>query len=233
MPTDPDTRRRPSITWAKVLVGGIALVATVWGGAWWSSEWLTRPATQTPAPSSASGEAWTPVPGPLVDPRGEPVRVVLTSATRGVLADASVVGAHTDADGRLSPPAGRAGWLADTGWPRPGVESRYRSILTGHVSANGRDDTFARLSESAIGDRVEITYDSGDIVRLVIAVDPVSVGKTTVTSDPGFDWVWENPGAHPARVVSLVTCNPASEHIAGHSVDNWVTQASVVAVITG
>lgn len=186
-------------------------------------------ASTFPASDATSTQPAEPPPL-LVDPRGEPVRIVITSASLGVLADASVVDARLAQDGRLIPPAGRVGWLADTGWPRPGVQSRYRSIMTGHVSANGLPDVFSRLADAQVGDKVEIEYDSGEVVYLVIAVAPISVGKTTVTSDHGFDWVWESPNKQAERIVSLFTCNPNSEHTEGHSVDNWVAQATVVSV---
>ena len=132
-------------------------------------------------------------------------------------------------DGRLVPPSGMAGWLADDGWPKPGLQSLYRSIVAGHVSGGGNPDVFYDLPKVRKGDTATVTFSSGDVAVIEITVDPMNVGKDDVTTKAKYDWVWE--GKKPGRVVSFFTCNLAAEHIGGHSVENWVTQGRVIEVI--
>lgn len=187
---------------------------------------------QTVTPSVAPSDTPSATPTPeLRNPRGNPKKITVISQSKGTLIRAKMQDIYVRPDGRLVPPPGVAGWLADKGWPKPGVLSRYNSIVAGHVSGGGKPDVFYRLPDVRKGDRVVIEYDSGDRVIITITKNPVNVGKTTVTSAPKYDWVWETKDGTEQRLVSFFTCNPASEHINGHSVDNWVTQGEVVEVI--
>ncbi len=181
------------------------------------------PATVPPTPTATA----------LRNPKGNPVKVTIVSKTKGTLARTRLEATYLRPDGRLVPDPGTASWLAGKGWPKPGTLSRYNSIVAGHVSGGGKPDVFYRLPDVRRGDTVYIDYDSGDRVVVEVTINPVNVGKTTVTSDPKYDWVWESPGGKRGktrRVVTLFTCNPESEHVGGHSVDNWVTQGKVTSV---
>lgn len=187
--------------------------------------------TPGPTPTPASGSATTtPVSEAIQNPRGKPVKIKVVSAKDGVIIHARLVATRLRSDGRLVPPAGEASWLADEGWPKPGVLSRYNSIVAGHVSGGGKPDVFYELSKARKGDEVIITYDSGDRVIVKITKNPVNVGKKAVADSPKYDWVWESIDGEKHRIVTLFTCNPESEHVGGHSVDNWVTQGEVVHV---
>lgn len=186
----------------------------------------------TVVPSGPASSAPTPtVSAEIRNPRGNPVKITITSAAKGVLVRAKVRAIYIQPDGRLVPPPGVVGWMADTGWPKPGVLSRYNSIVAGHISGGGQPDVFYRLPDVRKGDEVVIKYDSEDRVVIRITKNPVNIGKSAVTSDPKYDWVWQNPNDKGRRVISFFTCNAESEHIGGHSVDNWVTQGEVEQVI--
>ncbi len=232
--------RQSSKLW-RVIIGAIAVMCGIVLLGWA----LMLPAVPEPPmlpddepsaqalPSSTSTESAKPSASPtkseLANPRGNPVRVTITSANGKRLISARMQPIHTQPDGRLVPPGGIAGWLADSSWPKPGVLSRYRSIVAGHVSGGGKPDIFYNLPQIRKGDTAVITYDSGDRVIARITNSPVNVGKDDVSSDPKYDWVWE--GKKKARVVSFFTCNVDAAHVNGHSVENWVTQGEVVDVI--
>lgn len=196
----------------------------------------------TPSPSTTSSvvtpsstPSSTPVAEGIRNPRGKPVKVTVTSAKHGLLIRSKVQAIRTRSDGRLVPSAGVAGWFADPGWPKPGVLSRYNSIVAGHVSGGGKPDVFYLLSKARKGDKVVIDYDSEDRVIIKVTNNPVNVGKDVVTSDSKYDWVWESKEGMERRIVSFFTCNAESEKVfsdgAWHSVDNWVVQGEVTEVI--
>lgn len=195
----------------------------------------TRPTTSasqaiTPAtPSSAS--SGSPDKEVIQSPRGEPEEIRIISQSGKVLISAKIRPVYIRPDRSLAPPSGVAGWLADEGWPKPGVLSRYNSIVAGHVSWNHQPDVFYRLPQVRKGDQAVIDYDSGDRVVVVITLDPVNIGKSVITSDPKYDWVWENSAGDEGRLVSFFTCNLEAQHINGSSVENWATQGEVVQVV--
>lgn len=199
-----------------------------------------KPTTASPSTSpsvvtSSATPSSTSVAEKIRNPRGKPVKVTVTSAKHGLLIRSKVQAIRTRSDGRLVPPAGVAGWFADPGWPKPGVLSRYNSIVAGHVSGGGKPDVFYLLSKARKGDKAVIDYESGDRVTIMITSNPVNVGKDVVTSDSKYDWVWESEEGVERRIVSFFTCNAESEKVfsdgAWHSVDNWVVQGEVTEVI--
>lgn len=195
---------------------------------------VTAPVSPTPTPSVLPSSLPTPSAEPsqtvMPRPRGNPKRVTMTSVTDGVLVDSELVAIHVRPDDRLVPPTGKAGWLADKGWPKPGVSSDYNSIVAGHVSAgHNKPDVFYDLSKLRKGDEVVVKYDTGDRVVIVITKNPKSIGKDDVPEDPKYDWVWEN--WEGLRIVSFFTCDPSSGYVDNHSVNNWVTQGEVVEVV--
>ena len=172
--------------------------------------------TATPTPTATPS---------MADPQGNPKQIVIRAAgTNTLLVSTALVGVTVPQATRWSPQNGRAEWLAD--FPRPGTLARFHGIVAGHVSGGGKPGVFYGLTKVQVGDTVKITYDSGDVVMFTVAT-VTDVGKTDVTTDPSYDWVWNVAANEPAnRLVSIFTCDPTAPHVNGHSVSNIVVQAT-------
>ena len=142
---------------------------------------------------------------------------------------AQVVPEHRDEEGELNPEPQHVGWYAPPQWGTiPGETSSHPGILTGHVIHSGLKDVFYRLEETRKGDLVVVTYEDGTQAKFELDSDPVQMDKQDLIHSPEFAWAWELD--EPGRKVTLITCElvPGSG-MTGHSVDNWVVQATRVA----
>lgn len=204
-----------------------------------------RPEAEDPAPSSSSAPAETgepapePTPTPAVSSSGPPPAPMDEITAAPVHVDvyhdgeqyigAQVVPEHRDEEGELNPEPQHVGWYAPPQWgTTPGEMSSHPGILTGHVIHSGLKDVFYRLEETRKGDLVVVTYADGTQARFTLDSDPVQMDKQDLIHAPEFDWAWELD--EPGRKVTLITCElvPGSG-MTGHSVDNWVVQATRVA----
>lgn len=180
----------------------------------------------TPTPSATAEAAPTADPVPAEVEEG-PVHVRITRGEE-VLVDAPVALTQLNERDELNPPSGVVGWYGPPDWATvPGELSSYPGVLAGHTTYGGTRDVFYRLGEVRAGDVVTIRY--ADDVEAVFRVDmdALSVPKNDVTekADAEYAWVWRLP--EPARTVSLFSCDPAQGlDLTGHSVNNWVVQAT-------
>lgn len=182
--------------------------------------------TSAPAPTTATH---TPdAPAEALTQHG-PVHVAVTRAT-DVLVDAPVALTQLNERDELNPPAGVVGWYGPPDWATvPGELSAYPGVLAGHTTYGGARDVFYRLGEVRAGDTVTISYADGQEAVFHVDADAVSVPKNDVTekADAEYSWVWHLP--EPGRKVSLFSCDLAQGlDLTGHSVNNWVVQATRV-----
>lgn len=200
-----------------------------------SSPASSAPASSAPA-TSAEPEptpSQTPTPtGPPAAPMDEitaaPVHVDVYHEGEQYIG-AQIVPEHRDEDGELNPEPQNVGWYAPPQWSTtPGELSSHPGILTGHVIHSGLKDVFYRLEETRKGDLVVVTYEDGTQAKFTLDTDPVQMGKRDLIDSPEYAWAWELD--EPGRKVTLITCElvPGSG-MTGHSVDNWVVQATRVA----
>ena len=228
---------------ALVLVAGVGLIAWSLAPLFTPPQPLLMPEVtstpvaspvSTPDPSVQPTPALTPQPAvtpdspvALPDPTGSPIRVTVKAVDGTPLVRTVLQPVKLRPDNRLVPPPGVGTWYAEPGWPLPGAASRYRSIVSGHVSGGGKPDVFyglTLLDQHGGQGTVTVSYDSGEaaVFRIISVTD---VGKTDVTTAPGYDWVWESPSGDEEQVLSLFTCDPTAPRVGGSSTDNIVVQA--------
>lgn len=204
-----------------------------------------QPEAEPPAPSSSAAPAETgepapeltptpsaissgPPPAPMDEITAAPVHVDVYHDGEQYIG-AQIVPEHRDEEGELNPEPQHVGWYAPPQWgTTPGEMSSHPGILTGHVIHSGLKDVFYRLEDTRRGDLVVVTYEDGTQARFTLDSDPVQMDKQDLIHAPEFAWAWELD--EPGRKVTLITCElvPGSG-MTGHSVDNWVVQATRVA----
>lgn len=96
------------------------------------------------------------------------------------IVNASLIPTYLDDKGVLAPPGGTAGWNAESGWALPG--KRGASILVGHVTWGGGPDTFYNLLKVRPGNKILVSYSSGDRVGFT-ATDSRAVSKKQVPKE--------------------------------------------------
>ncbi|QFG67468.1 class F sortase [Ornithinimicrobium pratense] len=193
-----------------------------------------RTSGPAPSPSAAPTFSATTEPAPTVtDPAPAevsegPVHVRITRAA-DVLVDAPVALTQLNEREELNPPSGVVGWYGPPDWATvPGELSAYPGVLAGHTTHGGSRDVFYRLGEVRAGDVVTIGYADGSEAVFEADMDALSVPKNDVTekADAEYAWVWRL--AEPGRTVSIFSCDPAQGlDLTGHSVNNWVVQATL------
>lgn len=166
-----------------------------------------------PTPEQAAEQAPDPEPAPepapeVVLPAGEPVRVTIGA----IDVDADLVELGLKPNNEMEvPDFGLAGWYTEG--PRPGHPGP--AVVAAHVDSRAGPDVFYRLRELTVGDTVEVTYDSGDVVTFVVEADPVQTPKDEL---PGDD-IW--PVTNERRL-TLITCGGSFDRSIGHYRDNIV-----------
>lgn len=141
------------------------------------------------------------------EPQGEPARVVIPA----IDVDVRLVRLGLAPDGSMQvPDAGFAGWYVEG--PRPGHDGP--AVIAAHVDSRAGPDVFHRLHELVSGDRVHVTYDSGDEVTFTVA----SRAQTPKEALPVEDiWPLTND-----RLLTLITCGGEFDRSVGHYRDNVI-----------
>lgn len=182
--------------------------------------------TQTPSPAATAQPTPTQAPA-IADVQAGPVHVTISRGAE-VLVDAPVALTQLNARDELNPPPGVVGWYGPPEWATvPGDLSTYPGVLAGHTSYDGAHDVFHRLGEVRAGDTITIGYADGEQATFSADADALSVPKNDVTekADSDYAWVWRLPD--PDRKVSLFSCDLGQGiDLTGHSVNNWVVQAT-------
>ncbi|GAA4868991.1 class F sortase [Serinicoccus chungangensis] len=189
----------------------------------------TRTRDAAPRTSAPAASPTTP-PAPATvtaDPQEGPVHVTIARGDE-VLVDAPVALTQLDDRDELNPPPGVVGWYGPPQWSTvPGELSAYPGVLAGHTSYDGVQDVFSRLGEVRAGDVVLIRYADGQEASFSVDADALSVPKNDVTEKAGTDYAWVWSLEEPGRSVSLFSCDMAQGlDVTGHSLNNWVVQAT-------
>lgn len=168
--------------------------------------------------SSATSSGSKTAGGTTTNPTGSPSRVYVFDSAGRTIVNASLIPTYLDSKGVLAPPGGTAGWYAESGWALPG--KRGASILVGHVTWAGGPDTFYNLLKVVPGNKILVTYTSGDRVAFT-ASQSRAVSKAAVPKD-GTIWA----AGSPTPVLRLITCDPKTPINGGHFEGNWVVWAN-------
>jgi|SRR5665647_236760 len=161
-------------------------------------------------------------------PRGEPTSVRITRLGKTVMSEQKIsgpVGLKRDSKGNLVYREGRTvleprdsyvAWYHEQGaWPKPGFPGP--SVLVAHINHNGAHGAFWDLQAAKPGDRVRVSYSSGDTVTFIITV----VERPKKLLLPG-DKIWN---ATKLPVLRLVTCDPVTDFQNGHYLGNVLVYA--------
>ncbi|WP_298751357.1 class F sortase [uncultured Serinicoccus sp.] len=188
----------------------------------------TSPSQTTATRAAATTTTPTPVqPEMTGDPQEGPVHVTIARGEE-VLVDAPVALTQLNDRDELDPPPGVVGWYGPPQWSTvPGDLSTYPGVLAGHTSYDGVRDVFHRLGEVRAGDVVVIGYADGQEASFHVDADALSVPKNEVTEKAGTDYAWVWSLDEPGRTVSLFSCDLGQGvDVTGHSLNNWVVQAT-------
>jgi len=168
----------------------------------------TKPPTTTTA--IATHRADISVLAPVA--RAVPVRVEMPSVT----ADGPVISVGVDDKGELFVPPDAATLVWYGHGPAPGEPGS--AVVAGHLDWDGQLGVFNRLSETAVGDLVTVTYDDGSARAFVVsAVELVPKPAVAVTG------VFDRRGP---PVLRLVTCGGEFDDATNHYRSNVVVTAT-------
>lgn len=134
------------------------------------------------------------------------------------LVDASIQPVLLDNEDFLVPSPGTVGLYAEPGWPKPGYAGT--SILAGHISWSHQPDVFWNLPEVRTGDRVVVTYSSGQEVHFRVTRS----APERKTSVPHDSTIWD--ADNPRPLLRLITCDPSTTFVNHHYLGNWVVWAT-------
>lgn len=138
---------------------------------------------------------------------GEPTSVSIPSI--GVSSDLVPLGVAADGTAEVPADPQRAGWF--TAGPRPGQPGP--AVISGHVDTRDGPAVFARLSQLAPGDEVEVASETG--TRTFVVDRAQQVAKDAFPTDSVY-------GPAPGRQLRLITCGGEFDRGTGHYVDNVV-----------
>jgi hypothetical protein len=186
-----------------------------------SAQPVATAAPTPPAPASSSAAAvgrtgaersGALTTGPLLA-SSPPVRVALPT----LRAQASVIGLGRQPDGSMQVPgdAATVGWY--TGAPTPGALGP--AILAGHVDFEKRPGTFAKLTELAVGDPVNVVR-ADDTMAMFTVTKVERYPKDRFPSAAVY-------GAIDHAGLRLITCGGDFDAASGHYRDNVVVYASL------
>lgn len=177
----------------------------------------------------------------LSDPRGKPVSLTLKRGSKVLatmpFAPRRIYTTEGDEDKFGSQCGAVAYWDRPT-WPKPGVASKKKSLITGHVMCGAswyplqylqpiEKKSGHKVSGGKRGDLLYIKYSSGDVVVAKAREDSHDVVKTKLNKQKKYT---EN-GGKTAREIRLTTCDRTGViRPDGHALKNSVQRFEVVAV---
>lgn len=185
--------------------------------------------TQTPTPDQESD---------VNDPRGKPVSLTIKRGKKTVVKTMPFAPRVVDSvhPGWFSSRCGAVAYWDNPGWPKPGVESLKKALVTGHVMCGPNAwYPLQHLQPSKDGapggrqgDLLYIQYSSDDLVVAEAYEDSHDVPKGNLNKMPKYI---EN-GGKKAREIRLTTCDRTGAiRVDGHAVNNIVQRFRVIAVI--
>lgn len=206
------------------IAGLLALVASVTGA--WE---LGRASSPVGAPlgGSAGGGAVSPTPGApnRSTPTSAPAHVTTLRGSQVFLEIPSIrvsepVRPEGLVGGKINPAAGDVAWFTGYGRVKPGQVGT--AVVSGHIVANGRPDTFYDLDKLHRGAVVRIHDAAGTTISLTV-VQTLTVDKHRLQTN---QTVWGRNTT--VQRIALVTCDDAlGLRPDGHRVANFVVVAEV------
>ncbi len=142
------------------------------------------------------------------NPRGEPKQLIVWHGDKVIVSMYFAPAVYSS-----------LGWASECGkvayrdidnWPKPGYLSKDRSLITGHVWCYGDVYGLSNLDQIRAGDRLEISYNSGDVVVAIAESDAVSIDKGELNVEKAGE---RNPTMHnasKARTIRLSSCDTSS-----------------------
>ena len=211
----------------RVVLGTLCVLLVVigGGGAWWYyadvySEVKVAPVAvpssvpQITVPVTPEPDSPEPTAAPTVsvptNPRGTPVQLVAYRGSKALIS--MEFGPMVRTPRGWSSQCGKVAWKNEADLPRPGVSSRNRSLITGHVWCQREVYSLDHLRDVREGDRIEIYYSSGDVVVGVAEQDADSIPKSQLNAEAEGT---RNPALHndkKARTLRLSTCDSESDY---------------------
>lgn len=207
----------------------------------------SSPSPKEPLPSVTTPPTPIPTNTPakkLENPRGDPVSLTIKRGAKTIVETMPFMKRRVN--GRIfeSQCGAVAYWdkPAKPAWPKPGVESLNKSLITGHVMCgptnwyplkhlqpkklNGKEIPGGRKD-----DLLYIQYSSGDLVIAQAKEDSHDIVKTG-PKGPNSDPKYKTNGGKKAREIRLTTCDRTNEIRAdGHAKYNVVQRFKVIDVI--
>lgn len=232
----------------------VAAVMAVWAGTF-QQPMAVASASASPSPEPSPSVTTPPVVVPpttkskqaeLSDPRGKPVSLTVKRGKKVLatmpFAPRRIYTAKGD-ENKFGSQCGAVAYWDKTNpkppWPRPGVASKKKSLITGHVMC-GKDwyplqylqpikkKNGKKVGGGKKGDRLYVKYSSGDVVESVAREDSREIVKTELNTQKSFT---EN-GGKKAREIRLTTCDRTGViRPDGHALKNSVQRFRVIDVI--
>jgi len=227
-----------------------AASAAVWVGSSHQSMTVTS-VSSSPSLESSRSVTTSPVVVPpptkseqaeLSDPRGKPVSLTLRRGSK-VLATMPFAPRRIDTGddaNKFGSQCGAVAYWDRPTWPKPGVASKNKSLVTGHVMCGASwyplqylqpiNKNGKKVGGGKRGDLLYVKYSSGDIVVAQAREDSHDVVKTELNKQEKYT---EN-GGKTAREIRLTTCDRTGViRPDGHALKNSVQRFRVINVIRG
>jgi len=235
-------------------LAGVSLltIAVVLAGlaAWFGYQSAVTPATMT-VPSVSSSPSSEPLPSVTVpptptptmpakvvtNPRGKPESLTIKRGDKTIVKTMPFAPRAIDSShpGWFSSKCGAVAYWNEPGWPKPGVESPKKALITGHVMCGSNWYPLQHLQPDVNNkpggrkdDLLYIQYDSGDLVIAQAKEDSHDVIKTSLNKQKQYT---ENGGKR-AREIRLTSCDRNGIiRQDGHALNNVVQRFVVIDVI--
>lgn len=238
--------------WLGILLLGLAVIAAstaVWAGIQQqpmsvpsvSSSPSLEPSPSVTIPSTPPQPSSTPTKVSSKNPRGEPVSLTIKRGKKTIVETMPFaprrIYAGKDVN-KFGSQCGAVAYWDRPKWPKPGVASLNKSLITGHVMCGSNNwypfqhlqpitKNGKKIAGGRKGDLLYIQYGSGDVVVATAREDSHEVVKTKLNQQQKYT---EN-GGEKAREIRVTTCDRTGViRPDGHALKNVVQRFSVIAV---
>lgn len=237
-----------------LVVGFAALVV-----AWFSYQQTFTPAATTVPSASSSLPSEEPLPSVVVpdtpiptttpeaadiqNPRGKPESLTIKRGAKTVVETMPFAPRviNRDDPGKFASRCGGVAYWDNSGWPKPGVESLNKALVTGHVMCGDKwyplqylqptEKNGKEVPGGRKGDLLYIQYSSGDLVIAEAKEDSRNLEKLGPES-PNEDPAYMTNDGKMVREIRLTTCDRTSViREDGHAKYNVVQRFRVITVI--
>lgn len=151
--------------------------------------------------SASRSQSPTPTPS-LLDPRGELRALTVTHQGQTKPYIAMRFAPRVDDGGDFTSQCGKVAHWDVPGAARPGEESEYIALITGHVMCGPTHYSIENIKHGRKGDVLRVLYSSGDVVVMRARSDVDTVKKAELNKDRS-----RTDNRAPARTARLSTCD--------------------------